>query len=93
MLKYLYISSALFAFSYDITKTEVTIKYVRSEIMQCVIDFAYSYACTIDEENIIELIVTAEYFCFPQLVNRCCRFIVDNLRPTNCISMMLTSRF
>lgn len=72
---------------------EIHIQFVRTEIMECVIDFAYTSTCTITETNAIELIATAEYFGFLQLIDYCAHFIVNNLNETNCISMMTMTRF
>lgn len=69
------------------------IKYVRSGIMECVINFAYTFICDINEENLCELLSTAEYFCYISLVDRCAEFIKSILNSKNCISLMLMTRF
>lgn len=69
------------------------IKYVRCEIMHCIIDFVYTLECDTNERNLTELIATAEYFCFFPLVDYCAAFMMTILNPTNCISLMRTTRF
>lgn len=69
------------------------IHFVRSEIMNCIIDFAYTFDCDIIEANLNELLATAEYFCFFSLVDYCAEFMMKILNPNNCISLMRSTRF
>lgn len=68
------------------------IKYIRTEIMDCIIEFIYTDKCDINEANLTELISTAEYFCLFTLKDRCAEFISSILNSTNCISLMRTTR-
>lgn len=68
------------------------VHYVRGKIMDCIIDFAYAFDCDVDETNLIELIATAEYFCFFPLVDHCAEFLMKILNPNNCISLMRATR-
>lgn len=69
------------------------IKYVHTEIMDCIINFAYSFECDVNKTNLMEILSAAEYFCFSSLVDRCAQFILSILNTENCISLMLTTRF
>ena len=61
--------------------------------MECVINFAYTNNCDINEKNLNELLITAEYFCYTSLVDRCAEFIASILNVQNCIALMLMTRF
>lgn len=69
------------------------IKYVHTDIMECIINFAYSFECDVNETNLMEILSTAEYFCLEALVDRCAQFIRRILNAENCISLMLNTRF
>lgn len=69
------------------------IKYVKTPIMECVVNFAYTFMCDINEANLCELLSTAEYFCYTSLVDRCAEYIASILNLKNCISLMLMTRF
>lgn len=68
------------------------IHFVRSEIMECIIDFSYEFECHVNEANLPEVIATAEYFCFFSLVDYCAAFMMSILNPNNCISLMQMTR-
>lgn len=74
-------------------RRDVHVRFVRTEIMKCVIDFAYASSCRINDANVIELLATAEYFGFLELINQCADHIENSLTPTNCISLMAKTRF
>lgn len=69
------------------------IHFVRSDIMECIIDFAYTFECHINETNLSEVIATAEYLCFFLLVDYCTAFMINILNPNNCITLMQITRF
>lgn len=72
------------------------IHYVRSEIMHCIIDFAYTFDCGIKEKThseLSELMATAEYFCFFPLVDHCAECMMNILNADNCIWFMRATRF
>ena len=72
---------------------DVRISCVSTELMQSIIDFAYSRNAHINEENVCDLIQLADYFGMNRLVALCVTFIVEMMRPQNCISLMLMSRW
>lgn len=80
-------------FNAENRQRDVHIRFVRTEIMECVIDFAYASSCQINDANIIELLATAEYFGFVKLIDQCAHYIANSLTPTNCVSLMAKTRF
>lgn len=72
---------------------DVHIRFVRTDIMECVIDFAYASSCQINDANVIDLLATAEYFGFVELIDQCAHYIASSLTPTNCVSLMAKTRF
>lgn len=69
------------------------IKYVRTSIMECIVEFAYTSNCDVNQENLTELLTTAEYFCLLPLIDRCSEFILSILSLKNCVSLMCMTRF
>lgn len=69
------------------------IKYIRYEIMECIIDYAYSLECEITEANLTDLITTAECFCYFSLVDYCAKFILKIVNTTNCLFLLHIARF
>lgn len=76
----------------DGTQSEVSIRDIRSPIMQNIIDYAYSEVAEIDEDNVTEVLTWAHYFGYDELVDICSAFIMKNLNTNNCISYMLHAR-
>lgn len=76
----------------NIDLNDVHIKLVRSDILQNIVDFVYARVVDINEKNVIELIITADYFGYKTLVDHCANFIVNILNSENCISLMLMAR-
>lgn len=68
------------------------IRYVRTDVMECIIDFAYSFECDITEANLAELLISAEYFGLSALVDQCAQFILRILSHKNCISLLRITR-
>lgn len=73
--------------------TNYLVKYVRTSIMECVIDFAYTFHCNINGANLCELLATSEYLCYSLLVDQCADFIKSILSVQNCIRLMSITRF
>lgn len=88
-------SRALFTCQLNVpgNRRDVHVRFVRTEIMECVIDFAYASSGQIDDVNVIELLATAEYFGFLELIDQCTRYIATSLTPTNCVLLMAKTRF
>lgn len=87
-------SRALFTWQSNAgNQRDVHIRFVRTEIMECVIDFAYASSCQINDAIVIELLATAEYFGFMELIDQCAHYIANSLTPSNCVSLMAKTRF
>lgn len=69
------------------------IKQIRTNIMESVIEFAYTLNCDINETNLWELLTTADYFCYSLLIDRCIAYICSILNVKNCIHLLVMTRF
>lgn len=79
---------ALFTNALDaVEKREVEIPGVTADIMQIIIDYAYTRRATIDEKNVECLLPAADQFLVHGLVKRCCDFLAGELEAQNCIGI------
>ncbi|KAF7655762.1 hypothetical protein LDENG_00051100 [Lucifuga dentata] len=60
---------------------------VSPDIMRLIIKFAYGGSVTLSEQNVCELFTAADYFRSEGLMESCCQFLEQQLRPQNCISI------
>uniref|UniRef100_A0A3B5BAH4 Kelch-like protein 10 n=1 Tax=Stegastes partitus TaxID=144197 RepID=A0A3B5BAH4_9TELE len=58
---------------------------VSPHVMSLVLEFAYSQAAAITEENALELLAAAKRFAIKGLIQACCDLLQQNLRFSNCI--------
>ncbi|ESO82188.1 hypothetical protein LOTGIDRAFT_135113 [Lottia gigantea] len=68
-------------------RIEVTIPGVSSEIMNELIEYAYTRDIEIDSENVEELLPAADQFLVSGLVKSCCDFLANQIVPENCIGI------
>lgn len=71
---------------------EIQITGIRGPILEQIINYSYLRQCSIDETNMHELYVAADYCAVVGLMRLCVDFLVKKLSPTNCISMMLFAK-
>jgi len=64
---------------------EVRIPEVSPEMMQWVVDFAYTNEVQIDDENVRDVLSVADRFDLSDLVEFCCAFLEGNLTVKNCL--------
>ncbi|XP_059206228.1 kelch-like protein 10 [Centropristis striata] len=57
------------------------------DIMQLVIDFAYTGCVSVTEDNVQELLQAADYLNVMGIVQTCCNFLGEQLCPKNCIGI------
>jgi kelch-like protein 10 len=69
-------------------KTDLFLPGVSSEVMNLVLQYIYTGSVEIDNENIWDLLVLADYLCIEELIETCCRFFRDMLNAKNCIGIM-----
>lgn len=56
-------------------------------MMRLILDFAYTGLVAVTEENVQELLLTADQFNVMGIVRVCCSFLQELLDPQNCISI------
>ncbi|XP_035697238.1 kelch-like protein 21 isoform X1 [Branchiostoma floridae] len=66
---------------------KVILKEVSPNIMQLLIDYAYTGRVLITEQNVEALLPAANLFQFPAVRDACCQFLERQLDPTNCIGI------
>ncbi|XP_060761234.1 kelch-like protein 10 [Neoarius graeffei] len=80
--------TALFTSSYcPPDKHEYSIPDISSEMMELIMEYAYTYRVHITEENVHELLITADYLMVRSLVSECCAFLKAQLCLENCIGI------
>ncbi|KAM3606146.1 uncharacterized protein V6R79_011464 [Siganus canaliculatus] len=60
---------------------------LSSYMMQLIIQFAYTGSMPVTEDNVQELLTTADQFCITDIVQICCKFLSEQLCPDNCIGI------
>ena len=71
----------------------VNIADVRSDTFELFLRYAYTGECQITRQNAKDLIVVADRFNTPDLVNVCCSFLVDTLTPCNAIELWRFAKY
>lgn len=56
--------------------------------MTKIIDYAYLRTCDLTEENVFEILVIADYLALKSLMDYCIKYVIDHLKPDNCINIM-----
>ncbi|XP_045930745.1 kelch-like protein 10 [Micropterus dolomieu] len=57
------------------------------DMMQLIIEFAYSGSVSVTEDNVQELLLAADQLNVMDLVQACCEFLGEQLCPQNCIGI------
>ncbi|XP_025205919.1 kelch-like protein 2 [Melanaphis sacchari] len=68
-------------------KDHVLLKELDSMALKLLVDYVYSDNIEITEENVKVLLSTADHLGFLFILNKCCTFLQDHLRPSNCLSI------
>lgn len=71
----------------------VHIPGMSGAIMEQIIQYAYLRKCNITNENVHELLISADYVGVIGLVLLCKRFLAQTLTPENCVSVMGFSKY
>ncbi|KAM9494995.1 kelch-like protein 10 [Clarias gariepinus] len=66
---------------------------ISSEIMELIMEYAYIQRVNITEENVHELLITADYLAMSGLVNKCSMFLKAQVCQENCIGIWRFARF
>ena len=65
------------------TTNVVKVKEMKEEILKSLLMFAYSNVLIIDNNNVQEILVAADYFLMPKLKLFCEEFITEQIEPNN----------
>lgn len=68
--------------------TEITIDIVPATIFELILDFAYTGTCKITPENVEQLLSYADQFEVLGVIQLCCQFLLEELRPDNCLGKL-----
>lgn len=70
------------------TPTNIRIAGIDDRVMAKIIDYAYLRSCELNEENVFEILVIADYLALTSLIDYCIQYLVDHFKPKNCINIM-----
>lgn len=78
---------ALFTNSLKGGKTETTevVISVPGDIFGLILDYAYTGTCNVNADNVEQLLPLADQFEVLGIVQLCCQFLLQELRPENCL--------
>lgn len=72
--------------------TEVVLSSVPGDIFSLILDYAYTGACNVNADNVEQLLPLADQFDVLGIVQLCCQFLLQELRPENCLGNKLHMR-
>ncbi|XP_015587950.1 kelch-like protein 10 isoform X2 [Cephus cinctus] len=71
---------------------EVSVNCVPGEIFALILDYAYTGTCNVTAENVEQLLPLADQFEVLGVVQLCCQFLLQELRPENCLGIFKFAR-
>ncbi|KYN13828.1 PREDICTED: kelch-like protein 10 isoform X1 [Trachymyrmex cornetzi] len=85
---------ALFTNSLKGGKTETTelVISVPGEIFGLILDYAYTGTCNVNADNVEQLLPLADQFEVLGIIQLCCQFLLQELRPENCLGIFKFAR-
>ncbi|KZC09505.1 Kelch-like protein 10 [Dufourea novaeangliae] len=72
--------------------TEVAIDSVPGKIFSLILDYAYTGTCNVNADNVEQLLPLADQFEVLGVVQLCCQFLLQELRPENCLGVFKFAR-
>nr|CAD7256029.1 unnamed protein product [Timema shepardi] len=66
---------------------ELTIQ-LPNHIVECILDYAYTGRCKITSDNVQMLLPAADQYEIVGIIQQCCRFLLEELRPSNCLGIL-----
>ncbi|XP_060819012.1 kelch-like protein 10 [Bombus pascuorum] len=72
--------------------TEVVIDSVPGKIFSLILDYAYTGTCNVNADNVEQLLPLADQFEVLGVVQICCQFLLQELRPENCLGIFKFAR-
>ncbi|XP_017760257.1 PREDICTED: kelch-like protein 10 [Eufriesea mexicana] len=73
-------------------KTDVLFPGVSSNMMNLLLEYAYLRSINVNNENVCQLLVTADYLNILGVLDFCCEYLKQSLAAENCISIMRFAR-
>lgn len=71
---------------------ELTLDDVSSDTLDLILDFAYTGHCNVDETNVEKLLPVADQLDCVGVVQKCCQFLLNELKPDNCLGIFKFAR-
>ncbi|XP_031172018.1 kelch-like protein 10 [Sander lucioperca] len=62
---------------------------VSPNIMNLIVEYAYTGSVVVTEENVLELLAGADYFSVKGIMQACCNFVEQHLSFKNCVHMWM----
>ncbi|KAM8860656.1 kelch-like protein 10 [Synchiropus picturatus] len=72
---------------------EFTISVVSSDVMKVIIDFMCDGCVSVTEENLLDVVLAADFFNIAEMIDRCNSFLEKHLSLGNCISVWKGTKF
>ena len=73
--------------------TEISINLVPAHIFGLILDYAYTGTCKVTSDNVEQLLPLADQFEVLGVVQLCCQFLLNELKPDNCLGTIFTIKF
>ncbi|KAF7284871.1 hypothetical protein GWI33_021447 [Rhynchophorus ferrugineus] len=61
---------------------------ISSQTFRIILDYAYTGRCAINKSNVFDILKYADQYGIISIVQKCCRFLLDDLSPTNCLQIL-----
>ncbi|XP_070555693.1 kelch-like protein 24 [Ptychodera flava] len=71
----------------ETAEARVTLCDVRADVMTVLIDFAYTMRLDINEDNVQDILTTANFLQFDDVTSACCDFMTNQLSAENCLGV------
>uniref|UniRef100_A0A3Q3A8B3 Kelch like family member 10 n=1 Tax=Kryptolebias marmoratus TaxID=37003 RepID=A0A3Q3A8B3_KRYMA len=71
----------------NLEKTVFRISGLSPDTMRLILDYVYAGSLSVTENNVQELLIAADQFNILEVVHVCCSFLIEMLRPNNCIGI------
>lgn len=71
---------------------EVTLENISADLLELILDYAYTGYCRVTSRNVERLLPVADQLEVLGAVNLCCQFLLQELRPENCLGILKFSR-
>ncbi|KAL1139483.1 hypothetical protein AAG570_006467 [Ranatra chinensis] len=73
-------------------QTDILLPGVNAEVMNALLEYAYLRKIHLNAENVSKMLTTADYLSILGVLDLCCEYLKENLRPENCIGILIFAR-